>query len=147
MTALSTDATVSSSEASFANYSMPEGVDCPATRPRSARFVAHVDLFSQSPANERSDEYWLSTNRTRSHWFLWLSYYDDELGEGWVHQVYAYMPRRHRDARRAAMELLLCGWRAERDLGHLSSRPEGTVKEGLLKSSDIDAIARSVWPK
>jgi len=133
------------SEARFANWNTPTGVDCPPTRPRSARFVAKVDLFSESPANERTDVYWLSSNRTRTHWFLWTSYYDDEMGEGWVHQLYAYVPRRGLDPRQAAMYLLQCGWRAERDKESLTERPEGTVREGLLKDADIDAIARTVW--
>jgi hypothetical protein len=134
------------SEASFAGWSTPDGIGCPPTRPRSARFVAEVDLFSESSMNERTDVYWLSTNRTRSHWFLWTGYYDDEMGDGWVYQVYAYTPRRGHDARQAAMELLECGWRAERDREALTERPEGCVRAGLLKAVDIDAVARSVWP-
>ncbi|MFN3566411.1 MAG: hypothetical protein ACK4V1_10575, partial [Burkholderiaceae bacterium] len=133
-------------KASFASWSTPKRVGCPRTRPRSARFVAQVDLFSQSPVNQRSDAYWLSTNRKRSHWFLWIGYYDDEMGSGWVYQVYAYMPRRGVDARRAAMTLLECGWRAERDRETLSQRPEGVSGQGLLKAKDIEAIARAVWP-
>jgi hypothetical protein len=121
-------------------------VGCPRTRPRSARFVAKVDLFSESAMNERSDAYWLSTNRKRSHWFLWTGYYDDEMGAGWVYQVYAYMPRRGVDARAAAAALLACGWRAERDREALTARPEGVVQEGLLKAADIEAIASVVWP-
>jgi hypothetical protein len=132
-------------KARFADWSTPKGVGCPPTRPRSARLVAEVDLFSESAMNERTNAYWLSTNRARSHWFLWTSYYDDEMGEGWVHQVYAYMPRRGSDARQAAMALLACGWRAERDRGALTGRPAGVVREGLLTAADIEAVARSVW--
>lgn len=134
-------------KATFANWSTPKGVGCPPTRPRSARLVAEVDLFSESAMNERTDAYWLSTNRARSHWFLWTSYYDDEFGEGWVHQVYAYAPRRGADARQAAMALLACGWRAERDRGALTDRPEGVVREGLLTAADIEAVAQTVWCK
>lgn len=133
-------------KASFASWSTPKRVGCPRTRPRSARFVAKVDLFSESAMNERSDAYWLSTNRKRSHWFLWTGYYDDEMGAGWVYQVYAYMPRRGVDARAAAAALLACGWRAERDREALTARPEGVVQEGLLKAADIEAIASVVWP-
>ncbi len=132
--------------ATFAGWSTPANVGCPRTRSRSARFVAKVDLFSESPNNERSDVYWLSTNRARSRWFLWTSYYDDEMDQQGVHQVYAYMPRRGLDARQAAMALLQCGWRAERDRRALTARPEGVVQVGLLKAADIDAVARTVWP-
>lgn len=133
-------------KASFASWSTPKRVGCPRTRPRSARFVAKADLFSESAMNERSEAYWLSTNRKRSHWFLWTGYYDDEMGEGWVYQVYAYMPRQGVDARTAAAALLECGWRAERERESLTARPESVVREGLLKAADIEAIASVVWP-
>ncbi|GAB4481458.1 MAG: hypothetical protein OHK0044_29960 [Burkholderiaceae bacterium] len=147
MTARKTRRPTHESQAVFADGSTPHGIGCPRTRPRGSRFVAKVDLYSDSAMNERSDVYWLSTNRARSHWFLWTSYYDDELGEGWVHQVYAYVPRGGLAAREAAMALLACGWRAERDRGRLTEAPEGVVREGLLTAADVEQVARSVWPE
>jgi hypothetical protein len=134
------------SEATFANGSKPKGIDCPATRPKSARFVAKVDMFSETSMNERTDVYWLSTNRARSHWILWQSYFDDNWCV-WEHQVYAYMPRRGRDARQAALALLECGWRAEREAGHLTDPPEAIVRDGLLSADEIDRLAQSIWPE
>lgn len=135
-----------SGAAQFANWTAPAGVDCPRTMPRSAQFVAAVDMFSQSVAHERQDRYSISTNRPRTHWLLWHSYYDDEEGEGWVHQIYAYMPRGELKAKEAAIVLLKSGWIAERASRALPHRIEGIVDTGILSAAELDRIADEVWP-
>jgi hypothetical protein len=136
---------MSAAKARYTNGDRPRGVDCPLTRPRSARFVATVDVFSQTPIHQRRDEYWLSSNRRRSHWFLWLGY-ESDMWDGWEYLVYAFVPRRGLDARQAAILLLQCGWRGERDAGFLTEPPESVIGEGLLRAAEVKAIMRSVWP-
>jgi hypothetical protein len=61
----------------FANFIVPPGIEAPENPPSSALFIAGVDMFSDSPFNQRADKYLLSRNRPRSHWILWVGYYDD----------------------------------------------------------------------
>ena len=48
----------------------------PAKMPHSARYVAQVE-WAWGPNHTRLDAYYLSTNRERTHWFLWGRGYDD----------------------------------------------------------------------
>jgi hypothetical protein len=129
-------------------WDIPADLEVPKAPPRSARFVAEIDLFSQTPMNARSDRYVLSTNRSRSHWLLWKGFYDDNRWvPDWDYSLYAYMPRAGVPPRAAARALLACGWRAEHQTAALQDPPEAIVSTGLLSLLDLADIACEVWPE
>lgn len=126
-------------------YEPPPGVDCPPRRPRSARLVAEIHIFSETPANQRIDTYWLSLDRRRSHWLLWLEFPNEAEG-GYESCVYAYLPRRGVDAQAAAQALLACGWRAELRNGWLRKLSCCVFKAGLFGRDRISEISDAVCP-
>jgi hypothetical protein len=54
----------------------------PNRRPRSAYYVAAVEWWNDAPF-QLGETYYLSTNRERTLWFLWLNLWDE--GEGIRH--------------------------------------------------------------
>lgn len=125
----------------------PRGIELPEKPPRSARFVASLDMFSQFPCNERSDTYRLSKNRKRSHWVLWLGYFDDNMEMKWVYLPYAILACGGTDAAAAAREMLEAAWLEEKRRGCLDTPFEAVIADGLLKVDDLREIAARVWPK
>ncbi len=125
---------------------LPPGIDPPEKPPRSARFVARLDMFSYSPWHERSDTYRLSKNRRRSHWILWMGYYDD-LTDGMLYQPYAFLACGDTDAAGAAREMLEAAWTEERRREWLSTPFEAVVADGLVKVDELRGIAARVWPR
>lgn len=124
----------------------PQGIDPPEKPPRSARFVARLDMFSQSPWHERSDTYRLSKNRRRSHWILWMGYYDD-LTDRMLYQPYALLACGDTDAAGAAREMLEAAWTEERRREWLPTPFEAVVADGLVKVDELREIAARVWSK
>lgn len=125
----------------------PRGIELPEKPPRSALFVASVDMFSQSACNQRFDKYLLSRNRKRSHWILWLGYFDDDMELKWVYMPYALMPCRGVSAKDAATEMLCAIWSEERGRESLSTPFSAVGAAGLLTADDLREIAARVWPK
>ena len=125
----------------------PQGIDPPEKPPRSARFVANLDMFSQSACNERSDTYRLSMNRKRSHWILWLGYFDDNMVMKWVYVPYAIVPCSGVGAKEAATQMLEAAWLEEKQRGCLDTPFEAVIADGLLKVGELREIAARVWPK
>lgn len=126
---------------------LPSGIDPSEKPPRSARFVARLDVFSQFSCNERSDTYRLSKNRKRSHWVLWLGYFDDNMEMKWVFVPYAIVPCCGVGAKEAATQMLEAAWLGEKQRGWLDTPFEAVVDDGLLKVVELREIARRVWPK
>ncbi|MBV6475210.1 MAG: hypothetical protein MOGDAGHF_00727 [Rhodocyclaceae bacterium] len=126
---------------------LPPGIDPPEKPPRSARFVARLDMFSQSACNERSDTYRLSKNRRRSHWILWLGYFDDNMEMKWVYVPYAIVPCCGVGAKEAATQMLEAAWLEEKQRGWLETPFEAVIDDGLLKVDELREIAARVWPK
>ncbi len=124
----------------------PHGIDPPEKPPRSARFVASLDMFSQSASNERSDRYLLSKNRKRSHWILWMGYFNDDEGR-MQYQPYALLPCKGMDANAASREMLEVAWLEEKRLGWLDTPFEAVIADGLLTVDELREIAARVWPK
>ncbi|MCX7152176.1 MAG: hypothetical protein NT115_06530 [Proteobacteria bacterium] len=56
--------------------------------------------------------YYLSTNRARTPWILWLRLYDDNWGRWAEPHIYAHAPRQNVSAKVAATYLLLDAWSA-----------------------------------
>lgn len=125
----------------------PRGIELPEKPPRSARFVASLNMFSQFPCNERSDTYRLSKNRKRSYWVLWLGYFDDNMEMKWVYMPYALLACGDTDAAAAARVMIEAAWLEEKRLGSLDTPFEAVVADGLLTVDELREIAARVWPK
>lgn len=52
----------------------------PEKKPKTARLIARISWI-WSLMHERHDSYYISKNKDRTLWILWLSYYDDEEGK------------------------------------------------------------------
>ncbi|MBM3853011.1 MAG: hypothetical protein FJ399_07625 [Verrucomicrobia bacterium] len=125
----------------------PRGIELPVKPPRSARFVARLDMYLQFPCNERSDTYRLSKNRKRSHWILWMGYFDDNMEMKWVYMPYALLACGDTDAAAAARVMLEAAWLEEKRVGSLDTTFEAVVADGLLTVDELREIAARVWPK
>ena len=125
----------------------PRGIQLPEKPPRSARFVARLDMFSQFPCNERSDTYRLSKNRKRSYWILWLGYFDDNMEMKWVYMPYALLACGDTDAAAAARVMIEAAWLEEKRRGWLDTPFEAVIADGLLTVDELREISARVWPK
>jgi len=110
----------------------------PKTRPRSARPVATIE-WSWGPANSRRDEYFLSTDRARRRWYLWL--FDGSEPGYEINEVVAHCPRGHVDALSAADRLLRAFW-ADDDLNRELGWPN-VISTTSLSEQAIRSIARA----
>lgn len=117
----------------------------PVKMPRSAKYIGQVE-WAWGPNNARLDAYYLSTNRKRTHWFLWVQWYDDNEGEWPDPQIYAYAPAQGVPGKTAAVYLLLDGWAHElpdSGLDHF----HWINSAGFLSVEEFRAIGRIVWAK
>ena len=123
----------------------PESVLPPAKMPRSAKYIGQVE-WAWGPNNTRLDAYYLSTNRQRTHWFLWLRPYDDNECQWDEPQIRAYAPKEEVPSEVAAAYLLLDSWTEETrdsDPGHF----HWINKADFLSVEELHAIGRAVWPR
>ena len=118
--------------------------DLPKRFPGAATYVAQVE-WAWDP--DRLDAYYICSNRRRTHWFLWIRSPDQNA---WAFRMnsflYAYCPRRKVDKKTAAIQLLLHAWRYEAAKSK-RGRFDWINDSGLLKVSEVHAIARAVWGK
>lgn len=122
----------------------PKPLEAPAMRPRSARPVATVE-WSWSPANARRDEYFLSNDRARRRWYLWL--FDGSEPGFEIDEVVAHCPRGHVDAPSAAARLLRAFWANDdlnQELGWPDVRSSGLLGEQAIRSIAAATTARFV---
>lgn len=125
----------------------PESVLPPAKMPRSAKYIGQVE-WAWGPNNTRLDAYYLSTNRQRTHWFLWLRYYDDNWEKWDDPQVRTYAPREGVPSEVAAAYLLLDSWAEEaQDTGSNPGPFHWINSADFLSVEQLHAVARVVWPK
>jgi hypothetical protein len=112
--------------------------------PGAATFIAQVE-WAWDLHLVRLDAYYISSNRRRSHWFLWLRYTHNDAGEfRMMSLLYACCPRRTMDRKTVAIQLLLYARRynsAESE----RSRFDWTNDTGLLGVSEVHTIAKAVW--
>lgn len=115
----------------------------PKQRPRSARFVAALE-FSPAPAHAEDHTYYLSSNRGRTLWFLWLHLYD-EWEEESHEDVWAYGSWPKASPKEIAAQLIRTAWQGQyRKAGR---KWFSVTDEGLLSGAEVVAIARELWPK
>jgi hypothetical protein len=122
----------------------PVPIDHPATRPRSATFLAKC-AWSWGPANSRVDAYYLSSNRRRTHWILWVEWpgSEGEWGEKLPPLVGAYCGRAGIDREAAAALLIRTVWEAEQE--SLGEPPSAICEEGLLSEPTLRQLGREIW--
>lgn len=121
----------------------PACVRPPARMPSSARYIGQVE-WAWSPMHMRIDAYYLSTNRARTHWFLWLRLYDDNWGRWDAPQIYAHAVKGKVEATVAATYLLMDAWSADAlqiELDHF----HWINNACLLSVEELGAIGREVW--
>lgn len=122
----------------------PESVPLPARMPRSAKYVGQFE-WAWGPNNSLLVAYYLSTNRERTHWLLWVRPYDDNWGKWDEPQVQVYAPKQNVPAKTAAAYLLLDSWTEEireSSLDHF----HWINKVDFLSVEELHAIGRVVWP-
>lgn len=123
----------------------PPAVLPPVKMPRAAKYIGQVE-WAWGPNNTRLDAYYLSTNRKRTHWFLWLQWFDDNWGKWEEPQIHAYAAKQRVPSNVAAAFLLLDAWTEETresDPGHF----HWINNSALLSVEELQAIGRIVWPK
>lgn len=116
----------------------------PLAMPRSARHIGRVE-WEWSPISSRMEEYYLSTNRSRSMWLLWSRYWDDNWSRWEAPRVAAYGPRAGTTGADAASRLLAALWRSERDADSGVDRFHLICCTGLLTEDELMALGREVW--
>ena len=125
-------------------------IDAPKVRPRSALQVGIVG-WSWSPMHSRMDTYHLSSNRSRTHWILWQSVFDELACADGPSEPYAYCLRRNVPKPEAARALLLAGWQGESaDWVAMSDEPmepfHQVLEGGLLTKRQWLAMRSVAWP-
>ncbi len=119
----------------------------PRQMPRSAQFVGTIE-WAWSPMHSRIDAYYLSTNRKRSHWFLWASCLDDSDDYRWKWEttLFAYGTKKGIDKKTAIIHLLIDAWNYEREFMELDAFHIINAV-GVLSIGEFWAIDRAVWPE
>jgi hypothetical protein len=118
---------------------------CAKRPPSSARKVVSV-AWGWSPVHSRSDNYYLSMSRSRTHWVLWMRYFESEVAGKYEYLVYAHGPKTGVDALAAAYYLLVDGWRGEVKGGGIDP-PHDMTAEGLITKEILAKIVEEVWPQ
>ena len=117
-------------------------IECPAKMPGSAKHVASV-CWSWSPANDRLDTYYLTSNSGRTHWILWFSFQDPEDYKQ-IRVPRAYCSKKGLSDKDAAMFLLFMMFRREQDAGE-DPGSWAEVTPGLLSSEQLSVLATMLW--
>ena len=114
----------------------------PKATPPSAIYLCLLE-WATSYWECRQAGYYLSTNRSRRHWLLWVWDWDDNWGQ-WSKWLCAYGPRRGVPWRTAAMHLLRAALADDkRRCGQ--ERFDWISEDFCLDVPDILAVAREVW--
>jgi len=106
--------------------------------PTELQYIGTVE-WAWSPMHSRIDSYYLSSDRTRSHWFLWVSSFDDDDC-----LLYASASKKGICEKTAAIHLLIDAWDYERKFEELDHFHMLNTVE-LLSVAEFRAIGRVVW--
>jgi hypothetical protein len=107
--------------------------------PRTAEYVCQLE-WAWSPMNNRIEAFYVS--RSRKHWVLWSSYFDDNYSR-WEKDVVAVCSLKA-DQKYAVMLMLfehLDDLRVSYEIEHYHWISES----GFLSVGEIDTVARNVW--
>jgi hypothetical protein len=116
--------------------------DQPRALPSSAAYLCLLE-WATSYTDNRATAYYLSTNRCRKHWLLWVHDWDDNWGR-WTTLLRAYGPRRGVPMKTAAMHLLRAAL-AHEEARHRLGRFDWIAEDWHLEVPEILAVARAVW--
>ena len=108
--------------------------------PTELQYIGTVE-WTWSPMHLRIDSYYLSSDRTRSHWFLWVSSFDDDDC-----LLYACASKKGISEKVAAVYLLIDAWNYEREFDELDHFHIINTVE-FLSVAEFRAIGRVVWPE
>jgi hypothetical protein len=122
----------------------PPSSECPARMSSSAKHVASV-CWSWSPANDRLDEYYITSNAKRTHWVLWFGY-QHPLDYRQVREPRAYCSKEGLSDKAAAMLLLFMLFRRDLD-AHEDPGLWDEVKPGLLSAEEMSTLAAMIWSR
>lgn len=120
---------------------IPRRVVVPRSRPRSARHVGSV-WWSWSPGNSRSEQLYLSFDRSRRFYLLWFEWSDDGFSES---RIAAYVPRKGLDPRAAAISLITANYQGEEREYASAGGPWVGSSPGLLDSEELMLVAELIW--
>jgi hypothetical protein len=130
----------------------PQGAAGPGKMPRSAKRIGTLE-WASSPASSREDTLFISGNRSRSLWILWIimpDLWNFQFSYSWVQFARATCPRRGMTAEAAARRLVTAVYRAEieRDgLGEPLVVRGGTIFEESAMRDLVDAIWGATDPE
>lgn len=110
--------------------------------PRSARYLGQVE-WAWSPMHSRVSSYYLSMDRERRHWLLWVRPYDDNWGRWDDPWVIAAAPRSGLDGRSAGKLLLVHHWNLEREDG--LDQFHWVNEACLLTAGEFNEIGEAAW--
>jgi hypothetical protein len=117
----------------------------PLNMPSSSRFIARVE-WTLSMVSNVLQSYYLSSNKQRSHWFLWIKSWDDNWSRWDAPEIRCCIPKRGLSAEQAARILMAASWGNERMAYEMDCYDLISIT-GLLQEDELDAIADEVWPE
>jgi hypothetical protein len=126
---------------SFAGVDLGQLAEKP---PRSRKLVAYID-FGSGPGGGDYRTYFLSTDKERSAWYLWLMVPDFDTGKRTYGRVAYGSPYRGHPAKYAAKQLLTKTLEDDRDVAWVAPPPWSVMEPGLLDSDDIRRIGLAVF--
>ena len=113
--------------------------------PTEMQYIGTVE-WAWGPMHSRVNAYYLSTDRKRSHWCLWVCCFDGYACQ-WESEstLYAYCENKRIPKKTAAIHLLIDAWNLEREFEELDHFHILNAVE-LLSVAEFMAIGRVVWP-
>ncbi len=125
-----------------AKVGAPDGHIGPTEKPHSARHLGQVE-WSWSPMHSRLDAYYLSLDRSRTRWLLWLRPFDDNWGRWEPAAVVAHAPRARLAAEVAGKLLLMDYWTSMAAQG--TGRFHRINEPGIFDAAELRELARTAW--
>jgi len=125
----------------------PEGSARPSEKmPRTAKCIGTFE-WASSPMNSREDTLFISGNRDRSRWILWVGMpdlWDFRFSDRWVQFLRASCPRGGMTAKAAAEKLVTAVYRSEIEKSDLK-RPLIVRGGTLLEETAMRDLADAIW--
>ena len=120
---------------------IPRKVRVPRKRPRTARFLGSV-AWNWSPAGSRVDDLYISMDRSRRYWMLWIDNTDADYA---LSRLGAYMPRGALTTKSAARRLVVFYYAREEQEFHTLG-PWEVWEPGQLSKRELRTIGEKLWP-
>lgn len=121
---------------------LADGEYLPRDMPESAVYLCSLE-WAWGPMNESLCGYYLSEDVNSGRWLLWTLAYDDNWSE-WIPMLQRAANRLAVVEKDAAMLLLRDFLVSEAERCGLD-KYDWNAEEGLLDSSDVESIARTIW--